>query len=146
MTEREYLAILSRLSAHAPSDLDGDLFPPLEVTPGALLDVGKATTHAISAKLWQRFDDATSYIGIRETAPLEDYAQVTARLLSAALERRVAPIILTTLGRSGFTRFGLRVERLAGDTDAARAVCEAQLKSLWDLAIIIDAQQVASLG
>ncbi len=146
MTENDILAILSRLTAQSPSDLDVDLFEPPAVAAGRLLAPGGAQSHPISPRLWSRYDEATSYIGIRETAPLDDYAQVTARLLSAALERGVAPIILTTLDHSGFARFGLRVERLSGETEVLRAASEAQILALWDLAIVIGAEQVSVLG
>lgn len=146
MREADVLAILSRLCAQRPSDLDSDLFDPPTVTAGSLLSIGSAQLHRISPKLWNRYEEGTMFIGIRETKPLDDYTQVTARLLSAALERGVAPIILTTLGYTGFTRFGLRVERLSGETEAERATSEAQISALWDLAIVIDADQVAALG
>lgn len=138
--------MLSRLSSQSPQDLDTDLFVTSDGPVGSILDMGDTQVAPISPALWQRSQEAMSYIGIRETHALDDYTQVTARLISAAIERGVAPIILTTLGRSGFTRFGLRVERLSGETEDARAVCEAQIKSLWNLAIIIDAEHVAALG
>lgn len=146
MTEHDFLSMLSRLTAQAPQDLDEELFPVNEQPIGTILSIGDPSAAPISPALWERSNEAMSFIGVRETRVLDDYTQVTSRLLSAALERGVAPIILTTLGRSGFTRFGLRVERLSGDTDATREASEAQIKSLWNLAIIIDAEQVAALG
>ena len=67
------------------------------------------------------------------------------RLAAVALERGVTPIILSALDMSGFERFGFRVERLPAQP-AERATAEAELARVWDLSIIIDADEIGLLG
>lgn len=143
MIEEDFLAMLSRLSSHRPTDLDAAMFAAESKASGALLSVAHV---APAPNLWGRYEESTSFIGIRETHKEHDYPQIAARLISAAVERGVAPVILSSVDHSGFSRFGLRVERLSGDTEDERLACEQQITAFWNLAIVIDAEQVASLG
>ncbi len=94
--------------------------------------------------LWPLRDAGRACIGVRVTAALADTAGVAAHLVAMAAERAITPIILSQLSPSGFERYGFRVERLAGANEAERAACEAELTSLWDIALIIDAADIAS--
>ena len=58
----------------------------------------------------------------------------------------MAPIILTALDQTGFERFGFRIERFLPGPGADRAAWEAEMTAFWQLAIIIDAADVAALG
>jgi hypothetical protein len=62
-----------------------------------------------------------------------------------AVQKGVDPIILSAIGRTGFERWGFRVERLPPDP-SARAQAEAELAAFWGIAVIIDAEDVAALG
>ena len=62
------------------------------------------------------------------------------------MERKVTPIILTTIPDCGFESFGFRVERIVGATAEERSLLENELKQFWNLAIIIDISDVAKLG
>jgi hypothetical protein len=79
-------------------------------------------------------------------ATLADATRTALRLASAALERGVTPIILTTLDASGFERFGFRVERFLPGPGADRTAWEAEMTAFWSLALVIDASDVAALG
>ena len=48
-------------------------------------------------------------------------------------------------GHTGFERFGFRVERIGGDTPEEIERTEQQLARFWNLAIIIDAADMALL-
>ena len=120
MTADDLLAVLSRLSAHQPDALDAYVFGDDAGEMAPALAVCRTLAPVPSSKLWEREANALSYIGIRETEELSDYTAFTARLAAAALERGVYPIILSSLSDSGFTRFGLRVERIIGETAVPR--------------------------
>lgn len=137
-------AILGRITTAGPEDLDplihGRAPRPRQ---GRVLPVSAGLPPA--AELWQREDAAPSYIGVRICAPMTEPAQAALRLASAAIERRVFPIILSRLDTCGLERFGFRVERIPmGDPEAAIAA-EDQLARFWSLAIIIDGSEIGLL-
>lgn len=144
----KWLEIVSGISGVAPVNLDsqieaGAIRPPRKIPDGFWPDAGFPPP---SVRLWQWQDAQHSCIGVRVTAPVEQPGRIALRLASAAVERNVLPIILTTLPLSGFERFGFRTERLCGATPEARAACEAELMRFWNMAIVIDAGDVALLG
>jgi len=144
----KWLEIVSGISGPAPVNLD------------PLIEAGAIRAQRVvpdpfwpdtvfpppSVRLWQWQDAQHSCIGVRVTAPVVQPGRIALRLASAAVERSVLPIILTTLPLSGFERFGFRTERLCGATPEARAACEAELMRFWNMAIVIDAADVALLG
>lgn len=150
MTDETWPAILSRITNHQPVDLDdgaATVLPrPAAITPFDGFAGGQAEEPAPSSGLWDAHEPNTSYIGVRVTDRLPDAAALAVRLASAALERRVIPIILSAIGNCGLERFGFRVERLATENPAAQAAFEAELSRFWRLAIIIDAADVAMIG
>lgn len=144
----KWLEIVSGVSAVAPVNLDalidgGAVPQPREVPDRFWPD---AIFPPPSVRLWQWRDAEHSCIGIRVTGPVAQPRRIALRLASAAVERNVLPIILTTLPLSGFERYGFRTERLCGATPDARAACEAELMRFWNMAIVIDAGDVALLG
>ncbi len=143
MTPDAWLAILSRITRAEPIDLDAPAATP---TGGVLAGAWPEGALPPSPRLWDRAEDGVSYLGIRVDAPLADVARAALRLAAAALERGVVPVILTSLPNSGFERFGFRVERFVAGTPAERALWEAEMTSFWNLALIVDAQDVAKLG
>ncbi|WP_413868142.1 hypothetical protein [Albidovulum sp.] len=144
MTPEHWLAVLSRLVPGEPVNLDAD--EGGVTPPGAGLAGWDAEGPPPSPRLWDRADTGASYIGIRVDAALADPARAALRLASAALERGVTPIILTSLDASGFERFGFRVERFLPGPGADRAAWEAEMTAFWSLALVIDATDVAALG
>lgn len=151
MTDDNWLAVLSRISPDQPLDLDRVIFEGADektpvTTRAAFLGSGPGSGRAgdpPSCLLWDRDASATSYLGVRVTSALPDCAYTALLLAAAALERQVIPIILTTLTNSGFERFGFRVERLPSGPADARDACEQELSRFWNMAIIIDAADVA---
>ena len=144
----KWLEIVSGVSGVAPVNLDppieaGTIRPPRKGSDPFWPD---AVFPPPSVRLWQWQDAQHSCIGIRVTAPVAQPGRIALRLASAAVERNVLPVILTTLPLSGFERFGFRTERLSGATPEAREACEAELMRFWNMAIVIDAGDVALLG
>ena len=147
MTDDNWLAVLSRISSDQPLDLDSVIFDSVdEKTPVAKMTAFPCSGGAYdppSCLLWERGGSGTSYLGVRVTSALHDCAYTALLLAAAALERQVIPIILTTLTNSGFERFGFRVERLPNGPADERDACEQELSRFWNMAIIIDAAEVA---
>jgi hypothetical protein len=144
MTDPFWLDVIARLSAEEPHDIDmvlsGAGEAPRPSAPGLLDGPGLR-----SSRLWAR-DDTRSHIGIRVDRPPRDLRRIALRLAAAAAERGVVPIILTTLGRSGFEQFGFRVERLPDGPPEAVAAFEAELRRFWDMALVISLSDVERLG
>ena len=142
MTAPHALDILARLTDAAPVDLDpmpGGTVPApggrLETAPGAPL----------SPTLWPRAEGWAS-IGIRVTEPVADVTTLARKLAATAVERGILPVILSSLDQSGFERFGFRIERLSGASEAERAAEEAELAGFWNFALILDAQDMIAVG
>ncbi|MFV2001697.1 MAG: hypothetical protein ACC619_01805 [Paracoccaceae bacterium] len=150
MSDDVWLAVLSRISADAPVDLDHEVFSsdPKDgqkaICFSSLRD-GKAPNPP-SAKLWDSRSPVRSYLGVRVDTVPSDITPAAIRLAAAALERNIIPVILTTLADSGFERFGFRVERIMGETKVERAAFEEELKRFWGMAIVIDVGDVAALS
>jgi hypothetical protein len=146
-TQETWLAILHNISDEGPLDLDTLLGLAPKSMHAAAPDFPAVPDRiAPSSQLWTRPANGISFIGIRVTAPVPDIAALAYRLAAAAVERRVIPIILSSVAPSGFERFGFRTERLFGATEADRARVEAELIAFWNLAIVIDAADVAFLA
>jgi hypothetical protein len=105
---------------HAPSGRD--VLPPLEA---ALMP----TTPL------KRRDGVC--IGLRVASPLPDAAERAVRLAAFAVERDVEVVVLAEADDVGLERFGFRVERIVGATPLQRETCEAQLRRLWNLDLIL---------
>jgi hypothetical protein len=76
-------------------------------------------------------------IGLRVTARLPDAADRAMRLAAFAAERDVEIVVLAHADHVGLERFGFRVERIAGATPAQRAACEAQIRRLWNIDLVL---------
>lgn len=144
MNADEWLNVISRISHSQPLDLDAELFDRGLTSTKNIQPASHPTPP--SAKLWESGENPASYIGVRVTKRPADCTQAALRLAGAASERGVIPIILTTLPDSGFERFGFRVERLTGDSPQDYRQLEEQLMRFWDMAIVIDVEQVVQLG
>ena len=136
METDEWVTRLLRITKHDADDLDDllsdfdsrrmpegrDIFPPLEA--------------AFFRSLELRRTDAI-VVGIRAETLLPDAADVAVRLASLAIERDVHVVVLADVETTGLERFGFRVERIAGDTDAARAACLDQLRRFWNIDLLL---------
>lgn len=145
MRDELWLDVISRITTDEPINLDELLFgeePEEQSSMVAATDEGYIKP---SKTLWKNAGASQSYIGIRVNKRLTDYTDAALKLASVALERGVAPIILTTLPDSGFEQFGFRVERLIYNNTADCIAQEQELMQFWNLAIIIDMAQIAAL-
>lgn len=144
MTPDHWLSVISRLGPADPVDLDGG--QDEAAGKGMGLAGQEGDRPPVSARLWEAQDSGASYLGIRLDRQLADPRRAALRLAAAALERGVNPVILTALDHTGFERWGFRIERFVDGPGADRAAWEAEMTAFWQLALIIDAADVAALG
>ena len=85
-------------------------------------------------------------IGVKVTEPMGNAVQIATQLVAMAIERGITPVILSSIPISGFEQYGFRVERLAGATPAQQAICEEELKQFWDIAVVVNAQDILNMG
>ncbi|WP_171207859.1 MULTISPECIES: hypothetical protein [unclassified Ruegeria] len=144
MAETSWFEILSRISPKKPVRLDDLITDGPKMAP-----LGKVlfpeTGLAPAVDLWDRDGAGSTHIGIRIVEAPEDVHDIARLLAAAALERSVEPVILSRVDFCGFEQFGFRIERLPDDPKAALAA-EEELRKFWDLAIIIDGQDIGLLG
>ncbi len=136
MDSPRWQAILSRV---VPQDAD-DLDPLLGRYDAGARTEGRAIFPVITAAL--RGETAMKQadaicVGLRAAAERDGTADRAARLLGFASERDVEIVVLAETDVTGYERFGLRVERLAGLTPEERAVCEAQIRRLWNIDLVL---------
>jgi hypothetical protein len=144
MTRGKWLAVLARLTPHRPVDLDALVFdaPPAQPSPPPPF----APRPAPSPRLWALADPDVAYVGVRVTEAPADPLPIALRLASAAVERGAIPVIFSAVAASGFERWGFRVERLSGRTAAERQVEEDELCAFWNIAVVIDADDIGKAG
>jgi hypothetical protein len=145
MSDSHWLHLLTRIASDLPHDYDAEFFPTFQREAPTDLETN-LPDFPMSAKLWERVAGEQAYIGIRVTHPVNDVAQMAVRLASAAVERRICPVILTSLASSGFETYGFRVERLPVGPAEMRAAFEADLVAFWGLALVINAEDILALG
>lgn len=143
-TEEKYLSVLTNISPNAPLDLDPLLFSSASAKP--VNAVGKGGSFPPSAKLWDRVEDQTTYIGIRVKTPIREPQTVGAYLAAAAVERHIVPVFLSWNGLCGMQQFGFRVERISGATEAECIHCEEQVVRFWNMAIVVDVADVTGMS
>jgi hypothetical protein len=76
-------------------------------------------------------------VGLRVEAPPADAADQAMRLVAFALEKDVEIVVLSHVDRSGFEQFGFRIERIGGETPAAREACEDQIRRFWNIDTVL---------
>jgi len=143
-TEEKYLSVLANISANAPLDLDPLIFPG--AAEKTVKVVRKGCVFPPSAKLWDRAEDQTSYIGIRVKSPIAEPQIVAAYLAAAAVERQIVPVFLSWNGPCGMQQFGFRVERISGASEAECEQCEEQAVRFWNMAIVVDVADVTGMS
>jgi hypothetical protein len=142
MSDIRWSDILSRLSPDRLLDL-GDLGDRASASAAGTGPLGGAAPPV--AALWARGEGSTGCLGLRVRAPVEDVTATAARLAAIAVERGVQPVILSHVGETGFERLGFRVERIAAPDKVEAARQEAELAAFWDIAMILDLEEVPGL-
>ncbi|MFT3972565.1 MAG: hypothetical protein QM699_03675 [Amaricoccus sp.] len=136
MDPTQWNSILSRIGRPDAEDIDALLAPrdPRRATPGRDLFPLPEAVLMPGAEL-KRPDGVA--VGLRAGGATPDVADRAMRVAAFAVERDVEIVVLTDADRSGFERFGFRVERVAGETPEARAACEDQIRRFWNLDLVL---------
>lgn len=82
-------------------------------------------------------DPSTVCIGVRVDGDDIDRTDLSMKLASMALEKNVVPIIFSRGDYAGIEKFGFRVEKISGKTEAEKVMCEEQLKRFWNISVVI---------
>jgi len=136
MQTHRWNALLARIVADDADDLDGltRTFDPRHAPPGR--DVLPEIDAVLMPEAALKRRDAVC-IGLRVEGRLADAADRAMRLAAFAAERDVEVVVLAHADHTGLERFGFRVERIAGATPEQRARCEAQLRRLWNIDLVL---------
>ena len=149
MISDDWLAVMSRISASKPIDLESVLGAPVQEGAGSRDAMPDRTLVGVrtlpSAKLWPKKDSSVPCVGFRFDCEVAHPAQLAYRLAAAALERGIAPIILATHSNSGLERFGFRVELLSGNTAEELCASEAEIMRFWDISVVINSSDIGGL-
>lgn len=136
MDPTQWNSLLSRIARHDAEDIDDLLAPrdPCRATPGR--DLFPLPDAVLMPSAEMKRADAVA-VGLRAGDATPDVVDRAMRVAAFAAERDVEIVVLTDADRSGFERFGFRVERVAGDSAEARAACEDQIRRFWNLDLVL---------
>ena len=142
MDQTQSGSILPRIGPHDADDLDALLAPfdPRRTAGGR--DLFPLPEAVLMPETGLKRADAVC-VGLRvpvggaEGESAGDVVDRAMRLAAFATERDVDVVILAEADRSGFERFGFRVERIAGATSEERAACEDQIRRFWNIDLIL---------
>ena len=137
MTHRDrWLEVVDAISPQSPDPLDDLIarFEPCAPREGRLLFPLAA---AVPVPPYEIKDEETVAFGARITEDTPDHINLAMTLAQMALEKGAEAIILSHVDDPVLDRFGFRVERVAGETEEARAAAEAQLIRFWNIVFVI---------
>jgi len=137
MSATKWLDVISRITAQTPDDLDpilAPLDPRHHAESGAFHFPVEAAVPVISTPFGS--DDVVCF-GARVTESTPDPLRLAMVLAQMAAEKAAHPVILAHVDVTGLEKFGFRVERVAGSTDAERNAAEEQLKRFWNIVLVI---------
>lgn len=136
METQRWSAILLRIVPYEADDLDDITaeYDPRCAAPGRDLFPEVEAVLMRGAEL-RRKDTVCVGYRVKEAPP--DAADRAMRLAAFAIERDVEVIALAESDASGLERFGVRTERIAGATPAARAACEDQIRRFWSIDLVL---------
>jgi hypothetical protein len=137
MDPTQSMSILPRIGQHDADDLDALLLPydPRRTEHGE--DVFPLPEAVLMPETALKRADAVCVGLFARPGEASDVVDRAMRLAAFATERDVDVVVLSETDRSGFERFGFRVERIAGTTPAERAACEDQVRRFWNLDLVL---------
>ncbi len=137
MDPRQSSSILPQIGPHDADDLDALLAPydPRRTENGH--DIFPLPEAVLMPEAGLKRDDAVCVGLFARAGEGSDVVDQAMRLVAFAAERDVEVIILAEGDRSGFERFGFRVERIAGKTPEERAACEDRIRRFWNLDLVL---------
>ncbi|MDD9921780.1 MAG: hypothetical protein OXQ92_05800 [Boseongicola sp.] len=139
----KYHSVLSNISPNSPVRLG--LSSSSNTSPVSNpCTPGPTATPQPSKILWEALDDDLSFIGIRVTNTVKEPSRLAAKMASLAIERNIYPVFISWCGDCGLQHYGMQVEQICGANDDECREFEEQLKRLWNLAIIINEDEISA--
>jgi hypothetical protein len=137
MDSQRWNEILLRIVPQDATDID-DITGPFDSCRAAAegTDIFPELASVLMPQCRMKRRDAVC-IGLRAKDVLSDAADRAVRLAAFAIERDSEVVVFAHSDASGLERFGFRVERVAGDTEAARSACEDQLRRFWNIDLVL---------
>jgi hypothetical protein len=126
--------ILGRISPQSPRDLDARL----DAVNRRSAKAGAVLVHDTKGAMVTPLDasDAVCF-ALRITEKTEDPVTLAMHVAQLAAEKSAIPIVFSHVDACGLEKFGFRVERIAGRSQAERDAMEAELKAFWNVAMVI---------
>ena len=134
--ESRWNSILSRIVPQDAADIDDIVGPFDRCRTGAGEEIFPEIPSVLMPHCAMKRRDAVC-IGLRAGEELTDAADRAIRLAAFAIERDAEVVVFAHSDISGLERFGFRVERIAGATEAARRTCEDQLRRFWNIDLVL---------
>lgn len=137
---QQWATVMTRIASAEPENIDDFLAPANGL---AVHERGKSIfAHADGCLIPVRHDGRRPVIAVvlpdQEAALAPDETQLLAmRYAALAIEKECDIVVITHRDRSGFERFGFRVERIAGETEEMRSACLDSLRQFWGFDIQI---------
>lgn len=127
---------ISQITPLAPTSLDDVLAPldPRYGKEGSYSFPQDAITPELATPL--KSEELVA-IGVRVTEDTPNRVALAMKLAQMAAEKEAEPIVLSHVDATGLERFGFRIERIAGATEAERAAAEAQVIKFWNIVLVI---------
>jgi hypothetical protein len=136
MTITDKFALVARLTCRQPEDLDPLLEPFDAVSHSPGRDLAPCPRPSALPRPRLAAPDAIA-VGVLIDRPLSDPADAACRLAALAIEQDVHLVALTTLDYSGLERFGIRTERISGQTAEEHRWCRDQLMQFWGIEVLV---------
>lgn len=136
MSETDWAKVVATITPLEPIDLDGLID---EITPDKPARKGLPfpQSAAVPPLPVEFHEETTVCFGARVTKDTPNRMALGMMLAQMAAEKGAFPVILSHVDYCGLEQFGFRVERIAGETDAEIAACEAQVCSFWNIVMVI---------
>jgi hypothetical protein len=124
------------LTCREPEDLDRLLepFDAVASRPGKDLAPCPSPSALPSARL---ANPHTIAVGVLIDRTIPDPVEAAYRLAGLAIEQDVHLVALSSLDYSGLERFGIRTERIVGNTPEERVQCRDQLMQFWGIEVLV---------
>lgn len=141
MKKKEWFEIISRVTMDEPLFMEEGNGKPVKPSVSLSSDPFLAT-QSLPTEIFSRTEPGTIAFGIRVSKPIESVDAVVLHLASLACERDVYPLIISMIDISGFEQFGFRVERISASNNAEADIQLEELKKFWNIALVVDVEDV----
>lgn len=137
---QRWLKVLTQVTTVEPIDLD-DVLKKYDILSQP--ERGRVVFESLCSSPYRATteEEELPAVGVRlfgaKVMSSEALARRVGELASLAVERGCEIIAISDADISGFERFGIRTERVGGQTEQERQECIQQIRDYWSIAVII---------